>query len=750
MHNKLVFPNRNPVLTYRWDQFYSVLSYTNYTWKKYNVDTWYYWNRYTVKTVPYYGYLRYEVEDMTPYGNPGVYKPLTDTQTTVHNISLDEWVDANNHKYNGPRGDGSYGTCIREAGISSDGYAYMRQSAYDTTTEAPDRYVNQTSSTNQSLYPTNGKQGDYWYIYDHNEQTKGSWVQNVTSTTRSTYPDNGIQDGYWYVYQSSTDYYVKGDSTGVIVTSASVGAYPANGRKESDGFWYVEKDVISDNFKIEDNHLYSGCKYSIDINTESDFCPGTVASAQLTFETDKAVGVGEEFKYYKKYQDTDNWTFVDNFIISEVIKTPQENYYKVTAYDYISLFDMVVDDWITALPAASTLTGVYQSLIQYVSTQTSHTMTWVSTNIGTNSSLTVLKGFSGSNITGRQILGYIAQLAGRYIKTTSTDGNIKIDCPTWNTQAVSSTVANRKSVEISEDYVQCPTKVIVKSSTTDIGGISGVGTATYEVTGNPLVNGAGASTLTSYAAGIITEMTPVNNFSSGTLKMLTDYDYPVGTLFNVYNKNNSLIGIFLSMHKEYDNTGVTYKCDGLPVREVQSDATNSQIQALIGKYNSIKDTVDEHTQEIGDLETGVSTLQQTTTAIQASVTALDGRTSSLELDTAGIRTTVTGQGSRLTAVEQTASELEIRIEQPTTSVTTTTGFTFNEDGLTVSRSSSDITTTISEDGMTINEGSQDVLVANSDGVDAWKLKAKKYIIIADLIHLEEYDGNKIGCFWVGE
>ena len=83
-------------------------------------------------------------------------------------------------------------------------------------------------------------------------------------------------------------------------------------------------------------------------------------------------------------------------------------------------------------------------------------------------------------------------------------------------------------------------------------------------------------------------------------------------------------------------------------------------------------------------------------------------------------------------------------------VTTTTGFTFNQNGLTISKSNVDITTNISEDGMRVSKGGQVVLTADNNGVEALNLHATTYLIIGNNSRFEDYDnGSRTGCFWIG-
>ena len=81
-------------------------------------------------------------------------------------------------------------------------------------------------------------------------------------------------------------------------------------------------------------------------------------------------------------------------------------------------------------------------------------------------------------------------------------------------------------------------------------------------------------------------------------------------------------------------------------------------------------------------------------------------------------------------------------------VITTTGFTFDESGLTVSKSNSEISTTITTDGMTVERNGDEVLIADNEGVKAEDLHATTYLIIGTNSRFEDFNGRTC-CFWIG-
>ena len=102
----------------------------------------------------------------------------------------------------------------------------------------------------------------------------------------------------------------------------------------------------------------------------------------------------------------------------------------------------------------------------------------------------------------------------------------------------------------------------------------------------------------------------------------------------------------------------------------------------------------------------------------------------------------------MTAEDVTVS-IQTALENGVEAVTTTTGFTFNSEGLHISKTGSEITTTITEDGMTVLRDNKEVLVADNLGVKAEDLHATTFLIIGENSRFEDYDGgNRTGCFWI--
>jgi hypothetical protein len=144
--------------------------------------------------------------------------------------------------------------------------------------------------------------------------------------------------------------------------------------------------------------------------------------------------------------------------------------------------------------------------------------------------------------------------------------------------------------------------------------------------------------------------------------------------------------------------------------------------------------------------------KETITAIQLDNKSINSSVKSIEENT---KTALEGVNNSLlvidSKIEQTAKDLKIEFNNQSVidSVTTSTGFKFNADGLNISKSGSEMETQITEDGMTVSRGYKEMLTANNQGVKAVNLHANTYLIIGENSRLEDYKNTRTACFWIG-
>lgn len=145
-------------------------------------------------------------------------------------------------------------------------------------------------------------------------------------------------------------------------------------------------------------------------------------------------------------------------------------------------------------------------------------------------------------------------------------------------------------------------------------------------------------------------------------------------------------------------------------------------------------------------------MQINTDSISASVKQVE---ENVKNEIAGVADDVAALTSQVQA-KMTAEDVTIEIQKELSKgverVVTSTGFTFDDEGLSVSKTGSEMTTQITEDGMRVYRSGEEMLKANNEGVKAVNLHAYTYLIIGESSRLEDYIKSgevRTGCFWIG-
>lgn len=145
----------------------------------------------------------------------------------------------------------------------------------------------------------------------------------------------------------------------------------------------------------------------------------------------------------------------------------------------------------------------------------------------------------------------------------------------------------------------------------------------------------------------------------------------------------------------------------------------------------------------------ISSLKMNADSITASVTAVRQETEEAFSEVNENIGTLTQKVEAQITAEDVTLSINTALENGVTKVETTTGYKFDEVGLTVSKSDSELSTQITENGMTVYKQDEAVLVANNVGVDATNLHATTYLIVGTNSRFEDFGENRTGCFWIG-
>lgn len=219
--------------------------------------------------------------------------------------------------------------------------------------------------------------------------------------------------------------------------------------------------------------------------------------------------------------------------------------------------------------------------------------------------------------------------------------------------------------------------------------------------------------------------------------------------------------------------GDTYQCQ---IISVPTNATQAKLGAVCGE--SSYDATIKIKFELGnkptdynlapeDTESELSTIKSETKTITETVTQLQLGSDSINASVKSLEQTVKetteGLANDISIIQDqvnlamTSDDVKIEIEKNlingVNKISTTTGYTFNENGLNISKSDSEMKTQITEDGMKIYKNDDVMLTANNQGVDAKNLHATTYLIIGGNSRMEDFIENGVkrtAIFWIGQ
>ena len=247
----------------------------------------------------------------------------------------------------------------------------------------------------------------------------------------------------------------------------------------------------------------------------------------------------------------------------------------------------------------------------------------------------------------------------------------------------------------------------------------------------------------------------------------------------VINNNNTNRVAFFDSSNTYLSSSSIDKLNGdtyqVQIISIPTNAVYARLGAICGA--SSYDTSIKIKFELGnkptdynlapeDMESEISAIRSETKTLNETVTSLQLGADSINVSVKSLEETMTRTSDGLTNdisiiqeqvnLAMTSEDVKIEIQNQlingTNKVSTTTGYTFDEDGLNISKSDSEMKTQITEDGMKIYKNDDIMLTANNQGVDAKNLHATTYLIIGGNSRMEDFveNGNKrTAVFWIG-
>ena len=152
-----------------------------------------------------------------------------------------------------------------------------------------------------------------------------------------------------------------------------------------------------------------------------------------------------------------------------------------------------------------------------------------------------------------------------------------------------------------------------------------------------------------------------------------------------------------------------------------------------------------------DLDTGILRMR--------ALNDLSGQYASIESDVEGISSSVSqqvadinGVKGEISTLKQTADNFSIEIQgiidNGVDKVTTKTGYTFNEDGLKITKSGQEMENLLDNTGMYVTRAGETILQANNAGVIATDVTVRNYLIVGTHARFEDYGSERTACFYI--
>ena len=341
-----------------------------------------------------------------------------------------------------------------------------------------------------------------------------------------------------------------------------------------------------------------------------------------------------------------------------------ETQMKISCLDRMSLFERFVDAWLNGLKYPLTLKAMLRSLCGYVGVP-------LLEEPFPNEDFLVQRNFSGENVTGFQVLRWIAEAGARFGRM---DGQGRLRLGWYQEASFSLDRQVFASLDVA-DYQCAPIdKVQVRSTETDIGVVvpsdDESRTNLLAVTENPLLYAESDGELRPAAEGVYQVVREVS-YRPYRVELL--WEIPLlraGMILSMETRGGERFPAYI-MSRSLQGGRDSYEAVGYAVRQAQSSPVNQSLQKLRGKANELTRTIEETnsrlTDTAGNLE---SQITQTAREIRAEVTAGDNALQSSITQTASqIRAEVkSGDDALSSQITQTASSFEVKLNQTNTNL----------------------------------------------------------------------------------
>ncbi len=530
------------------------------------------------------------------------------------------------------------------------------------------------------------------------------------------------------------------------------------------------------------------------VNKGNDLTVGSVCACLMEAELITPDGAlplsaGDEVTLYKV--DENGFRQLAGIFILEKPTRKSKNRLKLTGYDRVSLLDRDMTQFLSRLTAWPYTLSDLASLI------CAHCGLELAGNEIPNGDYEV-QAFTAEGVTGREILGWIGQIAASFVRATP-DGKIEFawyapaevslapaqggemealyNAPDLslcditaktrydnrgglslaaNTNATDDGAGNvtlqaenapelyyfRDSLHY-ESYAVCPTeKVQLRQNRDDIGTVypDVEGANTYIVQANPLIAALSAEHLMPVAQTLYARLHKIT-YTPCSVKIPAGSGIRAGSTVRITDTNGAQFTAYI-MTRTHEGQADTLECTGAYRRDTSEAVHEKKYEALWGKVLNLRTDVDGIFVENRDMADNL-------TSLSFGLDGIETRTKKQE-QTAQVLT------ENITALQQSATEISATVksmrDDGVERVRNTFGLTIDGSAVVIHRTYSQMTNSLTEQGMYVirdkDKSNETVMLqADAQGVNAENLRVRKHLNVGDHARFENYEGGT-GCFFI--
>ena len=175
------------------------------------------------------------------------------------------------------------------------------------------------------------------------------------------------------------------------------------------------------------------------------------------------------------------------------------------------------------------------------------------------------------------------------------------------------------------------------------------------------------------------------------------------------------------------------------------------------KFSEMLGLIDETRKDVDAVESSLrkEITEQATTLTRTTEEVVIKATESVRSDLDGSVEDINDSVSELSRqveMKIDASAVNIVVQEEVakgvTKVQTQTGYTFDDEGLKISKSGEEMENKLDNTGMYVKQNGKVILQANNNGVEASDITVRNYLVVGQHSRFEDY-GGRTGCFWIG-